>query len=219
MVVTVTPLLQKAFPQGRYAWAIFSHCQVSDSPHSLKEDFEGIQKIITGKFSVDTIKNAEGVAFSRQAFKEVGCDPARYRPAQEALMRRTVLGKPITFINAAVDINNFLSLKYQLPMGIYNTEAIEGDCCITIGRNDEEYMALNGRSICREKKIICCDKKGPIGGPYVDSMRTRIEKGERNLLHIIYFLPYDITSATLKEIAEIIHHYLGWRTQGYKVIP
>ncbi|MBO8173367.1 MAG: hypothetical protein H0Z33_15970 [Bacillaceae bacterium] len=125
----------------------------------------------------------------RDAFKKIGMDPSRYRPSSEALIRRVLQNKPLYWINTAVDVNNFLSMYYGLPFGIYDRDQIRGTITCRPGKPDESFEGLNGRTISCTDKLILADDQGPFGSPVVDSTRTRITDQSQNLLHVIYLPP------------------------------
>src|SRR4051812_38893953 len=50
------------------------------------------------------------VAAVRSLFRAAGCDPTRYRPSSEALLRRLLKGEDLPAIHPFVDINNCLSV-------------------------------------------------------------------------------------------------------------
>jgi DNA/RNA-binding domain of Phe-tRNA-synthetase-like protein len=49
------------------------------------------------------------VAALRGLFRAAGCDPTRYRPSSEALLRRLVKGAELPAIHPLVDLNNCLA--------------------------------------------------------------------------------------------------------------
>ncbi len=55
------------------------------------------------------------VAALRTLFRAAGCDPTRYRPASEALLRRLVKGGELPEISPLVDLNNCLSAELAVP--------------------------------------------------------------------------------------------------------
>ncbi|MCD4748468.1 MAG: hypothetical protein K8R59_03765, partial [Thermoanaerobaculales bacterium] len=55
------------------------------------------------------IAQAPPVQGMRRLFRAAGCDPTRYRPASEALLRRLVKGAELPAIHPLVDVNNCLS--------------------------------------------------------------------------------------------------------------
>jgi DNA/RNA-binding domain of Phe-tRNA-synthetase-like protein len=62
----------------------------------------------------------------RKAYKKFGSDPHKYRCSAEALVRRVLKGEKIRHINKLVDLYNYISLKYVLPVGGEDLDKIKG---------------------------------------------------------------------------------------------
>ena len=87
----------------------------------------------------------KGIKEWREIFKVVGTDPSRYRPSVEALYRRIKKQNYLPSVHSAIDLNNFFSLRFEVPIGIYDCKNLAGDVTITIGETGDEYIGLNGR--------------------------------------------------------------------------
>ena len=143
-------------------------------------------------------------------------DPARHRPSQEALLRRIINGKEMYFINTGVDVCNLLSIRYRLPMGLYDLSKIAGNPVLKIGIANDFYPALNGRDIQCDQKLIVCDPKGPIGGPYVDSQRTAITESTKAFLHVVYFCYNGISQPALADMTKTFLRYHQGKAADYQ---
>lgn len=122
----------------------------------------------------------------RNIFKQFGKDPNRYRHSADALYRRIQKQNYIPSTHSAVDLNNFFSLQYRLPIGIYDLKYIHGNVLIRPGHTDEYYHGINNRHNHLENLIVSTDEKGPFGSPYVDSQRTAVTEKTTRALHIVY---------------------------------
>lgn len=130
-----------------------------------------------------------GITEWRQIFKALGIDPSRYRPSSEALVRRVLQNKPFHWVHSGVDINNFLSLQFGLPAGLYNRDRIVGNVALRLGKCNESYARLNGREMSCEGKLVLADDNGPFGSPFVDSVRTSVTEDATQLLHVFFIHP------------------------------
>lgn len=198
----------------RFAWAQYEDVCVT-AQDDLKQALTEQEQITRETMTVETIAGHPGVACSRRAFKVLGIDPARYRPSQEALLRRTLQEKSIPLINTGVDTNNLLSLKLAVPMGLYDADKISGAGQIKVGGQGETYEALNGRLIDGENKWIIRDREGPFGSPFVDSVRTAVGVHTRNLLHVIYFYYEGLPADALEQCRSAMERYLKGHCKGY----
>jgi len=181
--------LKQRLPTGKFGVIYYRHIEVSDSPQMLKGRLELFQESIYVELQEKAIADIPELAEWRQAFKQIGTDPGRYRPSSESLYRRIQKRNFIPSIHSAADVNNFFSLYYKIPLGIYDLDRIEGSVSITVGTEQDEYIALNGRSVNFANKLISKDERGPFGSPIVDSERTAVTRKTKNALQIVYFLP------------------------------
>lgn len=219
MNIDLDSSIRDRLSQFQFAWALFDNVAVLPASDVLKREFANEEKRIKEVLTLEELPEHPGIQTSRRAFKKLGLDPARYRPSQEALGRRILSDKPISFVNNAVDVNNLLSIRYMVPLGLYDADKIEGNPFLKVGTSDDVYFALNTREINCEDKLILCDIKGPFGSPFVDSMRTAVNKTTCRLLHVAYFL-YDATRQNeLAEMAKTFLYFLGGTTTGYILLP
>ncbi|MDZ5713139.1 B3/B4 domain-containing protein [Jeotgalibacillus haloalkalitolerans] len=167
----------------------YKNTTVSESPQMLKGRLQLFQESLFFDLKDQKPADFEGIAEWRQLFKQFGKDPNRYRPSTEALLRRIAKQNYLPSTNSAVDLNNFFSLQYETPLGIYDTQNISGDIEIRLGSDQEQFEGLNGRMNSAENLIIAADSNGPFGSPCVDSARTAVSKETNDALHIVYFRP------------------------------
>ncbi len=202
----------------RFAWAVYRDVQVKESSAELEKTLREEQKHIKEKFVLESLSQTPGLQESRRAFKMLGLDPARYRPSQEALLRRILKDQPILVINTGVDLCNLLSIRYQVPMGIYDLNRITGNLILKVGTQEEIYAALNERDVSCEQKFILCDQVGAIGSPYVDSKRTAVDVSCRNILHVVYFCHPSLDEQTFETMRDSFAQHLGGDSEGYRTI-
>src|SRR4051812_9174422 len=135
------------------------------------------------------VTDLPGIQEWRYIFKKTGKDPNRYRHSAEALFRRVQKQNYLSSFQSAIDINNFFSLQYQVPIGIYDLDLLQGRIEVRIGRDGEEYVGLNARNNSLHHLILASDSLGPFGSPFVDSVRTQVTVDTKNALQIIYLRP------------------------------
>ncbi|WP_026700491.1 B3/B4 domain-containing protein [Salibacterium aidingense] len=169
--------------------AVYQNIVIDESPKMLKGRLEFFQETIRNDLTESTILDYPGVSEWRQTFKTFGMDPARYPPSHEALFRRISKGYDLPFIHSAADLNNFFSLQYEIPIGIYNLHALHDYIKITQGTEEEQFEGLNGRNNQMNGKLTSIDKKGAFGSPIVDSVRTKTDPGTTEALQIFYIQP------------------------------
>jgi len=166
---------------------LYDNVSVSDSPKMLQGRINFFVEKLRLEHDLSRLSEVEGIAEWRSSFKKLGTDPSRYRPSSEALIRRLLQGNPFSWINSAVDVNNFFSILYALPLGIYDRDKLTGDVVCRVGQAEDRYDGLNGREVHMENKLLLADGRGPFGSPIVDSRRSCVTEQSKNLLQVIFF--------------------------------
>ena len=78
----------------------------------------------------------------RRAFSAFGVSPTKYRSAAESLLRRLTKKGDIPSINTLVDIGNLVSIRYGLPVAIFDTKAIATPITVHYADGSEIYTDL-----------------------------------------------------------------------------
>ncbi|CAM3787739.1 B3/4 domain-containing protein [Mesobacillus thioparans] len=167
----------------------YKNIQVGKSPQMLKGRLQLFQESIYFDLLDKNVTELEGIKEWRGIFKTTGKDPNRYRHSAEALYRRISKQNYLQSVHSAIDLNNFFSLEYQIPIGVYDMDKLVGDVTIKIGEENEEYTGLNGRANNLADLLISADEQGPFGSPFVDSERTAVTEKTTNALQIVYLRP------------------------------
>lgn len=81
------------------------------------------------------------VAVWRQAYQKFPTKKGA-RCSVEALLKRVLHDNPVGSIAPTVDITNAISLKYALPIGAENLDAIEGDLRLGTVKGGEDFLPI-----------------------------------------------------------------------------
>jgi len=123
---------------------------------------------------------------ARQLYRSVGVDPTRTRASSEALLRRVLKGQSLYVINNAVDACNLASLRFLLPIGLYDLDHVQGDVVLRLGREGEEYPGIRKGMVHLAGRLGLFDSSGPFGSPTSDSVRTSVSPATGRLLGVIF---------------------------------
>ncbi|MGV2942469.1 B3/4 domain-containing protein [Mesobacillus sp. LC4] len=186
----------------------YKDIQVGESPQMLKGRLQLFQESIYFDLLEKNITDLEGIKEWRAIFKTTGKDPNRYRHSAEALYRRIAKQNYLQSIHSAIDLNNFFSLEYQIPIGVYDSDKLVGDVTIKIGEESEEYTGLNGRTNNLANLLISADEKGPFGSPFVDSERTAVTGNTTNALQIVYLKPSSSPESMQKMTESLMNMFI-----------
>lgn len=189
MKASIDPHIKKILPDFKIGIIHYNNITVSDSPQMLKGRLQLFQEQLYFDLDEKELTDFPGLLEWKLAWKALGADPNRYRHSAEALFRRIKKQNYLKPVHSGVDMNNFLSLQYEIPLGLYDEDKISGDVEITLGTDQDQYEGINNRLNTLANIIVAKDSQGPFGSPYVDSIRTAVTEETKNALHIFYLRP------------------------------
>ncbi|WP_226530708.1 B3/4 domain-containing protein [Metabacillus niabensis] len=220
MEITVQDQLKQLIPDFKIAIVHYQDIQVGDSPQMLKGRLQLFQESLFFDYEDKKVTEIPAILEWRKIFKSIGTDPNRYRPSNEALYRRVQKQQFLQPVNSAVDLNNFLSLQYRIPLGVYDLDKLSGHITIKIGSEDDSYIAMNERDVQLTKKLLSSDNEGAFGSPYVDSKRSAVSTATTNALHIVYLqpsMPHNEADQLLQALSTMFTQIHGG-TASYQII-
>ena len=208
MEIQISAQLNNQVPHFKAGIITYNHIEVGPSPQMLKGRLQLFQESLFFDLQEKELSDFKGMKEWRHIFKAIGTDPSRYRPSVEALYRRIKKQNYLPSVHSAIDLNNFFSLQFEAPIGIYDCANLEGDITIKIGEPDDEYMGLNGRINSMNNMITSVDQTGPFGSPFVDSERTKVTEDTKQALQIIYFGPSISPEEANKQMKSLMNMFL-----------
>jgi DNA/RNA-binding domain of Phe-tRNA-synthetase-like protein len=148
-------------------------------------------------------KSAEvpGAADARSLYKALGLDPTKTRPSNEALLRRVLKGEDLYRVNTLVDALNLVSLRHQLPFGLYDLARVHPPIVLRKGTAGEAYEGIRKGPVHAFGRPVLVDTEGPFGNPTSDSARTMITLATRAALVVVY-APSGFASARLAAVMD-----------------
>jgi DNA/RNA-binding domain of Phe-tRNA-synthetase-like protein len=154
------------------------------------------------RYAHTAIGDIPGVQDARVLFRAIGIDPTKYRPASEALLNRALKDKEFYSINTLVDIGNWCSLDFLLPICVYDADKLNGPITVRKGKDNESYLGHNNRPVNLAGRYLMADHNGPFGSPMTDSRHTAITLATRNALLAIY-APSQVDNSVLRQKLEV----------------
>ena len=134
------------------------------------------------------------VAALRTLFRAAGCDPTRYRPASEALLRRLVKGGELPEIFPLVDLNNCLSAELAVPCCVMVEGSFSEPMTWRSGVEGESYESLRG-PFNLEKKPVLFDEDGPLDTPITGNVRVKVEPDTERAWLVAYMPAAELATA------------------------
>jgi DNA/RNA-binding domain of Phe-tRNA-synthetase-like protein len=112
------------------------------TPDALRKEFQEEQHRVAERLGNTPLSEIPALAAWRQAFRKFGVEPTKYRSASEALLRRLTKKDFIPSINTLVDIGNLVSIRYALPVAVFDTAVISGAVTVHFADGTEQYTEL-----------------------------------------------------------------------------
>jgi len=176
----------KAICPNFFGTAIFAEVKNSPPPTGLWDEINVFIEKPRKNFSTQTIKERPGIAATRAAYRAMGKDPSRYRPACEQLARRVLQGKALYSVDTLVDLGNLVSLSCGYSTGAIDADKIDGRRIeLGIGLEDEAYEGIGRGPLNIASLPVYRDETGAFATPTSDSTRTMLSPATRHLLLLI----------------------------------
>jgi DNA/RNA-binding domain of Phe-tRNA-synthetase-like protein len=112
------------------------------SPQELQAEYVAEQQAVIARIGTKPLSEIESLAAWRGVFRGFGLDPTQYRNAAEALLRRLTKQGNIPSINSLVDIGNLVSIRYALPVAVFDTQALQGPITVRFADGSESFTPL-----------------------------------------------------------------------------
>ncbi len=112
------------------------------TPVSLQVLYQDEQQRTLQRIGSTPLSQIESLAAWRRAFRDFGVDPTQYRSASEALLRRLTKKGSIPSINLLVDIGNLVSIRYALPVAVFERRVLQGVVTVHFADGSERYSEL-----------------------------------------------------------------------------
>ena len=127
----------------------------------LGEQYLAEQAAVKTRIGVTPLSELASLSAWRRAISAFGVSPTKYRSAAEALLRRLTKKGDIPSINTLVDIGNLVSIRYGLPVAIFDTSRIAAPITVHYSDGSEKYMELGSDEIIHPVpgEVIFSDEK------------------------------------------------------------
>ncbi|MBN1783274.1 hypothetical protein JW948_19220 [bacterium] len=157
-----------------------------ESPSTAAQALEAFAESVRQRYAGLHPGDIAGTAHARHLFRQTGIDPTKRRPSSESLLRRAIAGKSLFSVNTLVDVGNWCSLDFLLPVCVYDADRIRGPVQVHIGRPEDRYEALNGSMLNLGGRYCLADEAGAFGSPLTDSVRTAVGETTAHALFVLF---------------------------------
>lgn len=192
--------------------------------HGSKEEIDMLLRKVEGETREEFSKFAShgvhpNIAAWRKAYKRFGSDPHQYRSSVESLVRRVLKGDSIPHINMLVDLYNYISLKYIIPVGGEDTDMIRGSLQLAFADGTEPFIRLNGteNEPPSAGEVAYKDDEGAVcrRWNWREAERTKLTEDTKNaiiILDAVAPVDYTCVERAMNELAVLIKKFCGGQT-------
>ena len=112
------------------------------TPPALADAYYAEQQAVLQRIGDGSLAELPTLAAWRRAFRDFGVKPTQYRSAAEALLRRLTKHGDIPNLNLLVDLGNLVSIRYALPVAVFDRRATTGAVTVRFAVGDERFTDL-----------------------------------------------------------------------------
>jgi DNA/RNA-binding domain of Phe-tRNA-synthetase-like protein len=130
------------FPQVRAGVVLGQGLHNGSSPDDLQQAFIAEQKAVLAEIGDTPLSELPTLAAWRSAFRKFDVNPTKYRSAIEALLRRLTKKGDIPSINTLVDLGNLVSIRYRIPVAVFDTASLQSGITVHFADGSERFTPL-----------------------------------------------------------------------------
>lgn len=151
----------------------------------VQEYLDELSKKYLNLYPLTEVTKLPKLKETRDGYKLLGKDPSHTRCATEALLRRVIKGSPLYRLGDIIDIGNILSILTQRSVCVVDYDKLVGNIKIRVGRENEEYIAINRGPLNVFNLPIYEDDISPFGTPTSDTDRTKVDQNTKRIFVMI----------------------------------
>ena len=152
------------FPTIRGGMLVARGLHGGPTPPALAAAFQAEQAAVLDRIGQTPLAEIPALAAWRSAFRAFGAEPTKYRCASEALLRRLTKKGDIPGINLLVDLGNLVSIRYAMPLAMFDLTHATGTITVRFAQGDERFTELGSDEIKHPEpgEVIFVDDTGLI---------------------------------------------------------
>ncbi|HYJ68242.1 MAG TPA: phenylalanine--tRNA ligase beta subunit-related protein [Nocardioidaceae bacterium] len=112
------------------------------STPDLLAAYRAEQRTVSERLAATAIAEHASIAAWRRVFSAFGAKPTQHRNAAEALLRRLDKHGDIPSISTLVDIGNLVSIRYAMPVAVFDRAQVAGAITVRFARGSEPFADL-----------------------------------------------------------------------------
>ncbi len=218
--ITVDPQIRQAIPTLRLGLLEATGVSNRAQDPALWTMLLELEESLRHTWGAKGAANHPQIAATRRAYRALHDDPSRYRPANEALLRRTLTRRALPQINVVVDINTFVSLQSGFALGCYDLALLQPPITVRSGQSGETYAPIGKTSVDAANRLVLVDQVGIFGSPTADAERSLVTLNTQHVLFVIFAFdaPGDAVERALNQTATLLTQFCNAVIMGQNVL-
>jgi DNA/RNA-binding domain of Phe-tRNA-synthetase-like protein len=134
------------------------------SSPALLDAYRAEQRAASERLDSKGIADLPSIVAWRRAFAAFGAKPTQYRSAAEALLRRLAKQGDIPTISTLVDIGNLVSIRYGVPVAVFDRAGVAGSITVRFASGAERFTDLgSSESVTPDPgEVVFVDQDGVV---------------------------------------------------------
>jgi DNA/RNA-binding domain of Phe-tRNA-synthetase-like protein len=134
------------------------------APAELTAAYVAEQQSVRERIGETPLSELPTLAAWRGVFRGFGVNPTKYRSAAEALLRRLTKQGELPAINTLVDLANLVSIRYALPVAVFDQRAVNGGTTVRFAHGGEPWADLGASETEHPEpgEVIFADEDGQV---------------------------------------------------------
>lgn len=141
------PDILAAFPNVSGGVILARGLRNGATPDALRAAYFAEQQTVLARIGDKPLSEIESLSAWRGAFRAFGVEPTQYRSAAESLLRRLTKKGDIPSINLLVDLGNLVSIRYALPVAVFDIQALQGAVTVHFADGAERFTPLGETTV------------------------------------------------------------------------
>ncbi len=161
MLFTIDKKILEKFPDLNIGLVIVKGIDNQGNNEEIINKIKEKAQEIRANFNLETLSQNQNIDVWRKAYSSFGAKPKKYKCSVENLYRMILEGIELRSINKIVDIYNYISIKYIVPVGGDDTDKVDGNITLKFAQGDEPFIELNSQETKnpQEGEVVYIDDK------------------------------------------------------------
>jgi len=210
----------KQFPELNIGIIVVKGIDNSGKADEIENLIKTQEEQIRVNFDTSTLSQNTKIEAWRKAYSSFGAKPKKYKCSVENLYRFILGDNSLKHINKLVDIYNYISIKYIVPVGGDDLDNVDGDILLKKAKGDENFVELNSDETTNAKpgEVIYSDSKEVLcrRWNWRECNKSKMSEETKNVVLVIErLLPLkkEDVGAISKELSELVQKFCGGRLQ------